>query len=197
MAQHWRLYVSMLHRNLQGIQRDMELLSPGRCFCTRRPPISPTQKRRRQRRAHGRRCKQPYPSTPVWRNCRRFTVTWKRPFINCKQPWKRPFLAQLAAASQWCTDFVGALMNARMSASALLTSYEMLAQQADRLVQEMDYTFLYNAQRHVFHIGYNLENGPFMKIIMICWPLKPASPVWWLLPNETYRSNTGCIWLGP
>ena len=160
MAQHWRLYVSMLHRNLQGIQRDMELLSPWLLFLHQTPAYftnteAPTtvagawQALQTALSQHTRLAE----LSEVYRHLET-AVYQLQATLETAVP-----SAQLAAASQWCTDFVGALMNARMSASALLTSYEMLAQQADRLVQEMDYTFLYNAQRHVFHIGYNLENG--------------------------------------
>lgn len=67
-------------------------------------------------------------------------------------------LDQTTAVS-WCREFCAALVSARLTANTILASFNMLAQKADRFVQEMDFTFLYNPQRHVSHIGYNLENG--------------------------------------
>ncbi|MCA9873006.1 MAG: hypothetical protein KC441_05110, partial [Anaerolineales bacterium] len=67
--------------------------------------------------------------------------------------------AQVAAVQQWCSELRLSLASARLTVEPLLTSYQLLAGRADRLVNEMDFTFLYSQQRHVFHIGYNLESG--------------------------------------
>ena len=42
-----------------------------------------------------------------------------------------------------------------MTVGPLLISYSELAGQADAIVNAMDFKFLFNEQRQVFHIGYN------------------------------------------
>ncbi|MEL7626466.1 MAG: glucoamylase family protein [Anaerolineaceae bacterium] len=41
----------------------------------------------------------------------------------------------------------------------LLAKYEQLEVQTEKLIDEMDFRFLYNSTRNVFHIGYNLDSG--------------------------------------
>lgn len=63
------------------------------------------------------------------------------------------------AAHAWCDDLAKRLATAQTTVTGLLNDAQALAAEAERLVAEMDFSFLYNEQRKVFHIGYNLENG--------------------------------------
>ncbi len=45
------------------------------------------------------------------------------------------------------------------AAKTILTRYQNLAEQMQSLAREMDFTFLYNKQRQLFSIGFNLEEG--------------------------------------
>lgn len=49
------------------------------------------------------------------------------------------------------------LTTAQTMVTGLLTEASTLAAEADRFVTRMDFSFLYNEQRKVFHIGYNLD----------------------------------------
>ena len=64
----------------------------------------------------------------------------------------------LSDAYHWCTRLGEELDAARMTVEALLISYRDLSQEAERLFQAMDFRFLFNAHRQVFHIGYNVES---------------------------------------
>ncbi|MBK8986530.1 MAG: cellobiose phosphorylase [Chloroflexi bacterium] len=160
MAQHWQLYVGMLHRNLQGMQRDVTMLSPWLLFSQQTPAYFTAPDLPPDVATAWQALPAALPQHPrlgeLAEVYRHLETAVRHLQATLKTAVPSP---HLAAASQWCTDFNDALLNARMSASALLTSYDMLAQQANSFVQEMDYAFLYNPQRHVFHIGYNLENG--------------------------------------
>ena len=46
-----------------------------------------------------------------------------------------------------------------MTAEILLIGFQELARRSDALFQEMDFSFLFDSQRQVFHIGYNVTNG--------------------------------------
>jgi len=61
-----------------------------------------------------------------------------------------------AEALTWCQQLVHDLMSARLTVQNLLRDYDGLAKQADKHVADMDYRFLFDSQRLVFHIGYNV-----------------------------------------
>jgi cyclic beta-1,2-glucan synthetase len=46
-----------------------------------------------------------------------------------------------------------------MMSEILLIGFKELARRSDELFQAMDFSFLFNSQRHVFHIGYNVTNA--------------------------------------
>jgi len=58
-------------------------------------------------------------------------------------------------ALDWCAHLANALDSARMSAEAFLIGCRGLSTQIESFFQEMDFRFLFNAQRQVFHLGYN------------------------------------------
>ena len=63
----------------------------------------------------------------------------------------------ISAARQWCHDLASALKKGATAAAELLATYRETAQELDRLVDEMDFGFLYDRQRHIFRIGYNVD----------------------------------------
>ncbi len=63
------------------------------------------------------------------------------------------------AAFEWFETLMYDLESARKNSSSLLDNYSVLASRAESLFQSMPFGFLYDPQRHVFHIGYNVESG--------------------------------------
>lgn len=63
------------------------------------------------------------------------------------------------AAFEWCDALAYDLESARRNCESLLNNFAILASRAEDYVQGMPFGFLYNPQRHVFHIGYNVESG--------------------------------------
>ncbi len=61
--------------------------------------------------------------------------------------------------SGWLAALRTMLLDARLAANAFAAGFTRLAQQAERFLQEMDFSFLYDGQRHLFHIGYSLDSG--------------------------------------
>ncbi|MGE5461770.1 MAG: glucoamylase family protein, partial [Syntrophothermus sp.] len=51
------------------------------------------------------------------------------------------------------------LKSAQRLSASLLADFVSIAQRAETLFDEMSFGFLYNPNRHVFHIGYNVESG--------------------------------------
>jgi cyclic beta-1,2-glucan synthetase len=65
--------------------------------------------------------------------------------------------AQTTAAQKWCTDLAADLDAAETAVIELLSTYREISQHLDKLVHNMNFGFLYDAQRHVFRIGYNVD----------------------------------------
>jgi cyclic beta-1,2-glucan synthetase len=60
---------------------------------------------------------------------------------------------------EWCDALAYDLGAARKNSLSLLDNFSTLAARAEAFIQAMPFGFLYNPQRHVFHIGYNVESG--------------------------------------
>ncbi len=67
--------------------------------------------------------------------------------------------ADWEAVARWVQGLVEALDTGEMKAEDVLNSFYDLAQRSDALFQAMDFSFLFDAQRQVFHIGYNLATS--------------------------------------
>ena len=65
--------------------------------------------------------------------------------------------AELAQA--WCARLAERLGIAHTAAGTLIARYTTLAETADRLATDMEFGFLFDAHRQLFHIGYNVEAG--------------------------------------
>lgn len=60
---------------------------------------------------------------------------------------------------EWLEELVLALAHADVNAGLLTTKFTQILSQAEQFTNEMDFGFLYHAQRRVFHIGLNLDAG--------------------------------------
>ncbi|HEX6036129.1 MAG TPA: glucoamylase family protein, partial [Anaerolineales bacterium] len=63
------------------------------------------------------------------------------------------------AALEWCDALAYDLGSARKNCLSLLDNFSVLASRSETFFQSMPFGFLYDPQRHVFHIGYNVESG--------------------------------------
>jgi cyclic beta-1,2-glucan synthetase len=63
------------------------------------------------------------------------------------------------AAEDWCDRLSRQLEEGGTAAKVLVIGFEEFQRQADAFVDEMDFTFLYDPERQVFHIGYNATEG--------------------------------------
>ena len=59
----------------------------------------------------------------------------------------------------WCNAFAHELESAWENSTSLLDDYFALASRAETYFQEMNFSFLFDHQRQVFHIGYNVESN--------------------------------------
>lgn len=63
------------------------------------------------------------------------------------------------ATFEWCDTLAYDLGSARRNCASLLNNFSVLASRIEEHIQSMPFGFLYHPQRHVFHIGYNVESG--------------------------------------
>ena len=67
--------------------------------------------------------------------------------------------SQIDEARTWCRTFDEKLALAQASAQDLLSGLQEIDQLAETYFHEMDFGFLFDSQRQVFHIGYNVTVG--------------------------------------
>ncbi len=63
---------------------------------------------------------------------------------------------QVQQARDWCLRLAEKLESAATTADALLVGFRDLDRQSERYFQAMDFGFLFDPQRQLFHIGYNV-----------------------------------------
>jgi cyclic beta-1,2-glucan synthetase len=63
------------------------------------------------------------------------------------------------AVFEWCDALAYDLGSAGRNCASLLNNFSTLAARSEDFFQAMPFGFLYDPQRHVFHIGYNVESG--------------------------------------
>ena len=66
---------------------------------------------------------------------------------------------QLDEARTWCRTFDEKLAAAQVLAQDLLSGLQQIDDMAEAYFREMDFGFLFDPQRQVFHIGYNVTAG--------------------------------------
>ncbi len=72
-------------------------------------------------------------------------------------------VAMVREALDWLDALAQALVQAGGNAEALIKSFSEISIRAEIFLEEMDYKFLYNPQRRIFHIGLNLDVGELDK----------------------------------
>jgi cyclic beta-1,2-glucan synthetase len=64
-----------------------------------------------------------------------------------------------ADALDWLKAMDKALAEAELNSNTLMNRFSQISMRAKQVIEEMDFNFLYNPQRRVFHNSYNLDNG--------------------------------------
>jgi len=72
---------------------------------------------------------------------------------------EQPDDAQVQQASEWCSEIIGRVKTAREAAVQLVGQLGSLANEAQGLFDAMDFRFLFDERREVFHIGYNVTSA--------------------------------------
>lgn len=135
-----QLYLSLMHHQLQDMQRSLDLFAPW---------LS--------------RIESPFLQSPAGQVLRASlpvelpTLAGAAAVYDEIQTALQHFSAQVQdeAVREWCQKFKADLSSARMTIVPLLVGFQDLAEQASAAVTGMDFHFLFDERRKVFHIGYN------------------------------------------
>jgi cyclic beta-1,2-glucan synthetase len=82
-----------------------------------------------------------------------------RSLLNQNHPLSFEVSSPDRDALDWLDAMEKALADAEANANMLMNSYAQIVITAERFVVEMDFHFLYDSQRRVFHNGFNLDDG--------------------------------------
>ncbi len=69
-----------------------------------------------------------------------------------------PATPEIHQARAWCQQFQEKLAEASTAVETMLADFKKLEQQIDGFIQPMDFRFLFNDYRKIFHIGYNVTS---------------------------------------
>ncbi len=151
-----RRYAERVHHHLESIERQLKLLLPWLLPLTRPPALFSQPGLDPDIAAAWQSFVETFPAA---------TPAMSEAGIICRRAQAR--LAELqqllppeaGAARAWCAELAAKLRSAEVAVRALLVEYEQLSDEAESYIQEMDFSFLFNPLRQVFHIGYNLDTG--------------------------------------
>ena len=70
-----------------------------------------------------------------------------------------PEKRQEQTSQVWLKELSKALYHAETNSKSLIARFNQIMIRSNQYVNEMDFRFLYHSQRHIFHIGFNLESN--------------------------------------
>jgi cyclic beta-1,2-glucan synthetase len=140
-----QLYLDLMHHHLQDMRRSLDLFAP---WLSRLNAVSETRDS---------------VQTPIWQEFCDSLPAELPTLGEAGAVYERIRTAlnnfktrqQDAAALEWCQKLDDDLLSARMAVMPLLIGFRDLAGQANTAVTDMDFRFLFDERRQVFHIGYN------------------------------------------
>ncbi|MDX1663143.1 MAG: glucoamylase family protein [Candidatus Promineifilaceae bacterium] len=152
-----RLYTERIHYHFQGMEREMETLLPWLAALPEAPPLfehpesappAVVQKVRQLRTIMD--------HIPTLRELPELYAQAEALLADVRSAMAP---SAVHGAESWCGDLVKQLAESRRHVQTLLEDCAHAVQDCNRLVEEMDFGFLFDNQRQVFHIGYNLDAG--------------------------------------
>jgi cyclic beta-1,2-glucan synthetase len=152
---HLSVWIERAHHHLAQIQRDMETLCPWPLALASAPSLFTQPEIRAQ-------------LATAW-NELLSSFSFKPPLEDMPDICSRALTAlqHVRALLQddeqdaitWCESFASQLKATQSSSNTLLYDLRAISTRAEAYIQAMSFRFLYDPQRKVFHIGYNVDSG--------------------------------------
>src|SRR5690606_167384 len=155
-----RTYSSLLHDSLFQTRREIETLASWELLLNEPPDLY-------------RPAKIPEELAPAW-NSIQVLLDGSSPLEDvpeaCRQALEQLSLLdqiladadrneETTAALDWNSRFRSALIQSEKATAYLIEDLDKLSQIAEGYFQEADFSFLFDQQRQVFHLGYNCSTG--------------------------------------
>ena len=149
-----RFYTDRVHHHLLDIRREVDMLLPWLLPLSRPPALFSQPELEPAIGQAWQALREALPAAPSLDEIETICQTARQRLADLQ-----PLLlgADHAAAWQWGEDLLAGLQSAQEQTRYLLDLVKQLADKAETYFETMDFRFLYDPQRHVFHIGYNLE----------------------------------------
>jgi len=155
-----RIYIERIHHHLHTMARELNSMLPWLSMLSEPPTLFTDEAAPSALRQAWPAVVEALPSRPRWIEVAAICQTAQH-----KVDELVTVLAQaertpgVDSARSWCQELTKRLSTAQRTVDALIADLTNLAAEADRLVLEMDFGFLFHPQRKVFHIGYNIDTG--------------------------------------
>lgn len=155
-----QLYLDTMHYHLQGMQKNIDLLAPWLSHFNQQPPVLLTDQHSpfaESWQAFQASIPTTLPTlaqaTGVYSNIKKALVQIKTQLIQ-----GTTLSEENQESYYWCQKLDRELDSAKFRVEVLLIGYQDLASRANARFNAMDFKFLFDDQRQVFHIGYNMTN---------------------------------------
>ncbi len=152
-----RVFIERLQHQMMSIQRAIDLLVPWLTALDRLPVLF-SQRGGRLSEAWAAFHQLAYGHVPRLGEAAQYSTSLRTALAQLlKQVDDSEALTQeIEEARTWCLVLDDDLISAQLTVQALIIGYQELARRAETTVNAMDFAFLFNPRRQVFHIGYNL-----------------------------------------
>ena len=157
-----RLYVLRVGQHLEGMRSERDEAMPWLALLTSPPEYFGMEECSESLRGALERLHAFVPVNPHWQDVS-VSMAQVRQELDALRAalaaTDRGGCAAQAQALAWCDHLAEALDAASENARSMLNKLDSLAERAGILVAAMDFRFLYDDQRSLFHIGYNVDTG--------------------------------------
>ncbi|RIK41851.1 MAG: hypothetical protein DCC55_10590 [Chloroflexi bacterium] len=161
LIQSLRAYVERIHHHLSDWQRELSRLQPWLARFYEPSPYLTSDEAPLAVRQAWRHLRESLPPAPRLSEIAALSATAQErlgPLIHMLADAEGAS-PEAAEALAWCKDFQRELATAQSTAEMLTAGFAALAAKADCYINEMEFGFLFDKRREVFHIGYNLDAG--------------------------------------
>ncbi len=151
----------LVHVHLFRVQREIDTLLPWLSSLNRPPTLFSMDDLDPILRAAWIELHKVLQSSPILKDIPSICRTGKEhldELKSCLDKRESPY-EELEVAREWCLWLSGALESTSLEVESLLNNFRELAERIDREIQAMDFSFLFNKRRQVFHIGYHVNTG--------------------------------------
>jgi cyclic beta-1,2-glucan synthetase len=154
VVQDCRLFAQLLSEHIQAMERKVAMMLPWLPTIFELPPAFGDGEPQPSVAAAWGELQETLLESPAHASIEEVTAAAAGPLAQLQ--------AELAAdpeGSAWLEKLAEQIRDARLTVHAFAVGFAELARQADAFVEEMDFSFLYDEDRHLFHIGFNLDSG--------------------------------------